>query len=99
MPNLREFIITIICSSTISPWCRDIFDGYKWQQLLTRNTSYLNVFDIFLCTDGLNLVSDVDIVLKSFDYFATKYDDWYLAIRRSQCRFNNQSKIGDITVY
>jgi len=99
MPNLRRFIVTIICSSTILSWCRDVFDGYKWQKLLTTNASHLNVFDISLFIQGLNLVSDVDMVLKSFDYFATKYDDWYLAIRRSQCRFNNQSKIGDITVY
>jgi hypothetical protein len=93
MPNLRRFIVTIICSSTILPWCRDVFDGYKWQQLLTRNTSHLEVFDISLFIQGLNLVSDVDMVLKSFDYFATKYDEWYVAIDRSRFSFNNQGKI------
>ncbi len=92
MPNLRRFIIAIIYLSSIPFDWRNVFDGYQWQQILTTNTPHLDIFDIFLLTKDLNLVSDVNATLKSFDYFTNKYDDWYVAIHRSPLDRNNQSK-------
>jgi hypothetical protein len=98
MPNLRRFIVFINYPSN-SAWWRDVFDGYKWQELLTRNTSHLDVFDISLHIYGLNLVLDVDSALKSFDYFSRKYDDWYLGIHRARFSSNSDGKIREELIY
>jgi hypothetical protein len=92
MPNLHRFIIAIIYLSSIPFYCRNVFDGYQWQQLLTINTPHLDIFDIFILAKDLNLVADINTTLKSIDYFTNKYDDWYVAIHRSPLHRNNQSK-------
>lgn len=94
MPNLHQFIITIINPSSFStPW-NYLFDGYQWKELLIKNTPYLNLFDISLYKFGINLELDFDTVQKSFEYFIQKYNNhWNLAIHRSIFRSNNSREI------
>jgi len=99
MPNLRRFILSIIYLSSI-PFCwRNLCDGYRWQQILTTNTPSLDIFDIFILAKAINLIPNIDTALKSFDYFANKYDDWYVAIHRSPLHRNDQSKTRETTIY
>ena len=93
MPNLRLFSIAVIYKSSMPLCWRNLFDGYQWQQILTNKTPYLNEFDIFIWINDLDLVSDVNTTLESFDYFTNKYNDWHVAIDGSFPNQNNQSKI------
>jgi hypothetical protein len=74
-----------------------MFKGDQWQRLLTNGPSQLDVFDIFLFIINSDLILDTDVVIKSFDYFASIYDDWYMAIHRFQHTRNNRSKTKEIT--
>jgi len=96
MPNLRQFIITIICSSSFSSFCGNMFKGDQWQRLLTNGPSQLDAFDIFLFIKHSDLILDIDIVIKSFDYFASIYNDWYMAIHQFQHTRNNRSKTKEL---
>jgi hypothetical protein len=91
MPNLRQFIVTVIYSSKVSRWWTNIFDGHQWQQLLTNNTFHLDIFRISLVIHRSDIL-DVDIALKSFGSFATLYDDWYVGINQRQSRFNSEGR-------
>jgi hypothetical protein len=92
MPNLRRFIVTIIYSSLRSSLWTNMFDGCKWQQLLENNKLDLEIFDIYLHIYSLNFRSNMDTILKSFDYFTTKYNDWHLATHQSRFSFNSKGK-------
>jgi len=96
MPNLRQFIITIICSPSFSSLCGSMFKGDQWQRLLTNGPFQLDVFDIFLFVKHSDLILDIDVVIKSFDYFASIYDDWYMAIHQFQHTRNNRSKTKEL---
>jgi len=97
MPNLRRLIVTIIYSSSLSRLWTNIFDGYKWQQLLETNTLDLEIFDIYFHVYSLNFRSNMDTILKSFDYFTTKYNDWHLTTHQSPFSFNSKGKFEEKT--
>jgi hypothetical protein len=100
MPNLRQFFITIIISSSLaSTMWTNVIMGNEWQRLLTINTFQLDILDIFLFVVDTNIVPDMNVIIKSFDYFARKYDDWSVAIHRSRRTFNDRGKIEQITIY
>ncbi|CAF1059695.1 unnamed protein product [Adineta steineri] len=93
MPNLRRFIFTVISlSSSISYLHRNLFRGDEWELLSKNRLSQLDIFDIFLHIQYSNFGLDMNIVVNSFNYFTTKYDDWYLAVHQSQCTFYNKKK-------
>lgn len=93
MPNLHRFIIAIVFPPSLSTQWTNLFNGNQWKQLLINKTPNLNIFDISLHKYGSNLLLDTDTVLKSFDFFVQKYDNWHLAIYRSLFSSTNKSKI------
>ena len=99
MPNLRQFIISIIISSFLTSNSLTIaLMGDEWQRLLSINTPHLDIFDIFLSIKNTDMGADTNAIIKSFDYFARKYEDWYVAVHRSRPSFNTRSKIEQIIV-
>ncbi len=94
MPNLRRFTIVIWASSFISSFWEDSLNGQYWQELLTSYVPRLNIFDLFLkIFIYRNSQLDINSIIHSFDYFATKYNDWYLKIDQSKCCFEYDGKI------
>jgi hypothetical protein len=100
MPNLRQFFFSTIISSLPASHSLTIaLMGNEWQRLLSINTPHLDIFDIFLSIENTHMVADTNVIIKSFDYFARKYEDWYVAIHQSRPSFNTRSKIEQIIAY
>jgi len=95
MPNLRQFIITIQTLSRVSLFWEDLLNGQHWQRLLTKHVPRIDVFDLFmnLILDPYDSIPDMDTIVHSFDYFATKYDDWHVAINQSKYSIYHRRKI------
>ena len=99
MPNLRRFIVTISCLSSMLFQWSTLFDGYRWQESLTRNTPNLDIFEILLRVEDLRPLVNIDSILKSFDYFKNKYNDWHVGIHRSPLPLNHQSRTREILIH
>ncbi len=86
MPNLRRLIFQMVIFSDHLSFLDDLFDGHYWQQLLTNDVPHTEIFDLSLNV-LMNPDSQLDIntIIPSFDYFARKYDDWYVTINQSKC--------------
>ncbi|CAF3662946.1 unnamed protein product [Rotaria sp. Silwood1] len=95
MPNLRQFIITMMNSSLISLSWNHLLNGQNWQQLLTNHVPHLDVFNLLLTViiDPLSLLLDMDNIIHSFDFFSTKYDDWHVAIGQSKYNVHHRLHI------
>ena len=92
MPNLRQFSITIISTSSSSQLYENMFNGNQWEHLLTANSLQLDVFDVLLRIRNSDLQLDKNVVINSFNSFARKYDDWYVAVHQFQTTRHNQSR-------
>ncbi|CAF3122637.1 unnamed protein product [Rotaria socialis] len=92
MPNLRRFIITIIVLTSTSSFCKNVFNGHLWQQLLSNSAPHLDVFEIFVMIKYANTKPNFDSLVNSFDYFARKFDDWHVAIHQSRRNYNTQKQ-------
>ena len=95
MPNLRQFIISILTSPSISLSWDTLLNGHNWQQLLINHISHLDVFDLFVFVIGNpnTFLLDMNNIVHSFDYFSTKYDDWHVAITQSKYNIKYHCKI------
>jgi hypothetical protein len=93
MPNLRRFIIGAKSSPSMSPFAATLFDGYQWQQLLTSHLPHLDIIDFFLYIIDPDPFLDMNTIVHSFQYFVTKFNDFHVAISRSQFSPNYQRKL------
>ncbi|CAF3967219.1 unnamed protein product [Rotaria magnacalcarata] len=91
MPNLRRFIITIIVLTSTNSFCKNVFNGHLWQQLLSNSAPHLDVFEIFVMIKYANTKPNFDSLVNSFDYFARKFGDWHVAIHQSRRNYNTQN--------
>ncbi|CAF2969993.1 unnamed protein product [Rotaria sp. Silwood2] len=93
MPNLRRFNIAARSSLSNSPFSATLFDGYQWEQLLTIHVPHLDTIDFYLYMTNPSRSIDSIAIIHSFKYFLTKFNDFHVAISRSQFRPNDQRKI------
>jgi len=91
MPNLKQFYFNFI-HKTISPFPDELLDGYVWKQMLEVYVPYLSKFEFHMSIVKKYPKLDLDIVIKSFEYFVGKYSNWNMIIDRWQYNVENQSR-------
>ncbi|CAF4926457.1 unnamed protein product [Rotaria sp. Silwood1] len=84
LPNLRQFIFTLIASEQISHYINDLLDGHHWQRILTNHVPHLKTFDFLIDLLGTQALLNIDYIVHSFQYFVVHYDGWHMTVERSR---------------
>jgi len=93
MPNLRQFIFTLLSSEQVSYYIDDLLNGHEWQQMLTTHVLHLKTFDFLMSLFSPPSLPDINDIIYSFKYFFVHYDGWHMTIKRSRLFTHSSGKI------
>ncbi|CAF4518274.1 unnamed protein product [Rotaria sp. Silwood2] len=82
MPNLYQFVFTLIRDRSLSPFIMDLIDGQNWQEMLTSHVPYLKKFDFHISLLKYGQPLDFDNIVNSFRCLVNLYHQWDMCISR-----------------
>ncbi|CAF1427415.1 unnamed protein product [Rotaria sordida] len=82
MPNLKYFYFHLLVRSAEWPFPDELLNGYVWQQMLELHLPHLSKFEFHMSIIKSFPILNLDIIIKSFEYFVRKYSNWHMIIDR-----------------
>ena len=78
MPTLRQFTVTVAAVHELYQYISCVLDGSYWRDVLSRSSPTLVKFDFLISLNTWYRPIDLDEIVKSFDYFVTRFDGWHM---------------------
>jgi hypothetical protein len=85
MPNLNRFDFLLATQMAGLPYYLQLFNGYVWQQILTRYVPCLSKFEFHISITKTWSNLNLNYIVNSFKYFVQKYPNWNMVIDRWRC--------------
>jgi hypothetical protein len=92
MPNLMNFYFHLLVKESTWPFPGGLFDGHVWQDMLECHVPHLSKFEFHMTILKKYPRLNLDIVVKSFEYFVKKYPNWNIIIDRWKYCFQPRGK-------
>jgi hypothetical protein len=84
MPNLMNFYFHLSLKEPKWQFSDELLDGHVWQDMLECHVPHLSKFEFHMTILKKYPRLNLDIVIKSFEYFVKKYPNWNIIIDRWQ---------------
>ena len=82
MPNLRQFVFTLIVDIHFPRLIIDLSYGHNWRQMLIGHVSNLEKFDFHISLIKFGHPLPLDDIFKSFKCLVDLYHQWDMCISR-----------------
>lgn len=93
MPNLIRFQFHLAIRIAKWPFPGELLDGDLWKQMFELYLPHLSIFEFHMSIVKSLPRLDLNIIVKSFEYFVNKYPNWHMVIDRWRLDCQIQGKL------